>query len=221
MRPGSDSGGTRFFFYFGEEEASHTSAAELESKGYTAKVTPPGREVEQWEVLAEGDPETDDLEAADKIFTKWARSRGGEYDGHEVAIGDGESGERQGLFAVAVTDEDVIAEVDPTWVMQNSDYPFWVSLRQRLTQEGIDHRSARLVESFEKPTFEEPATEPSDFDLEEIGVLVTADGCVVAYQYSYRRQTWVTWADVTDSWREGPHAESIERALASRQEESS
>jgi hypothetical protein len=220
-RSGSDGAAVRFFFYFEDEEASRASAAELERVGYSVEVTPPDDEVEQWELLAGGVPRTDDLDTADKIFGTWARSRGGDYDGHEVVVGDGEAGRRRGPFAVSITEEAVIAEADPTWVMQNSEYPFWVSLRQRLAQEGIDHKSARVVESFEKRTFDEPATEPRDFDLEEVCVLVTDERRVLEYRYSNRDQAWVAWVEITDSWREGPYAGSIAMALTSRQDESS
>jgi len=119
------------------------------------------------------------------------------------------SDERRGPFAVAMTDEDVTAEANPTWVLRNSDYPFWASLRRRLGEQGIDYKSTRLVESFE-----EGPTEPGAFDADEDGVLTTTDGRILEYRYSYSRKAWVTWADITQTWRTGRYADAIESALS-------
>jgi hypothetical protein len=107
-----------------------------------------------------------------------------------------------------VTDEAVKAEADTTWVLRNSDYPFWVSLRQRLAEQGIDYESTSLVESFE-----EGPTAPGAFEAEEVGVLITGDGRLLEYRYSYNREAWLTWADITQTWRTSRHADAIENVL--------
>jgi hypothetical protein len=209
-RLGSDGPAPRFFFYFDDEEASRSSAAELEAKGYSKEITAPDTEVEQWQVVAFGVPETDDLEGSERIFAKWAESRSGDYDGHELALVEDATAARP---AAGVT-----VEADATRVMRHSDDTVWASLRHSLGQEAIDPESTRLVASFEEPTvLREPPTAPTDFDLQEVVVLVTADGRVLEFAYSNRRQAWVAWDDITDSWREGRHAEKIESALMSRE----
>jgi hypothetical protein len=117
--------------------------------------------------------------------------------------------ERRGPFAATISADAVTLAPDSTWMLRNSDYRFWVALRARLQVEGIDHKTTVVAESFE-----EGATAPGAFDAEEVGVLVSADGHVVEYRYSYGREVWVTWADITHTWRTSRHAEVIENALS-------
>lgn len=86
--PGSTPEAARFFFYFESEDHARRAADQLETKGYAVEVTAPDAEVESWEVIAGGVPSTEDIEQAERIFQKWARSAGGDYDGNEVAVGD-------------------------------------------------------------------------------------------------------------------------------------
>jgi hypothetical protein len=77
----------RFFFYFEDEDAARQAGSRLEDKGYAAKVTPPDAQIAQWSVIASGVPDTLDVATADDLFAPWAAALGGEYDGHEIAVG--------------------------------------------------------------------------------------------------------------------------------------
>jgi hypothetical protein len=96
-RPGSGPSDARLWFSFADEERVRISAAELKRKGYAVKVTAPDPpQTWKWGVLAGGVPATDDLQAVDKIFRKWAKSQGGDYNGPEVTVAAEATGERCG-----------------------------------------------------------------------------------------------------------------------------
>lgn len=112
--------------------------------------------------------------------------------------------ERRGFFAASVSDEDVTVAPDATWMLRNSERGFWVALRARLTDEGIDPETTAVAESFE----EGPTTRP-----EEVGVAVSADERVVEYRYSYVDENWVRWEDITGTWQTSRHSGAVAKAV--------
>jgi hypothetical protein len=112
---------------------------------------------------------------------------------------------RGGLFAVGETAEATLVESDPTWVMRHSPYPLWEKLRARMQSEGVQVETAVLAVSYEDG--------PNPNDVEEIGVIVATDGRIISFRYHVAGY-WTEWADVTASWRDLPHADSVNSALA-------
>jgi hypothetical protein len=43
--------------------------------------------------------------------------------------------------------------------------------------------------------------------------LLTTDERVLRYRFSYAREEWFGWLDLTDAWRETEHAPAIEALL--------
>ena len=82
-----NSADVRFFFYFDDEQTARQAGSVLDGKGYAVNVTPPDTEIREWSVIALGVPDTLDVATADDLFEPWAAGLGGEYDGHEIAVG--------------------------------------------------------------------------------------------------------------------------------------
>lgn len=105
---------------------------------------------------------------------------------------------------------DAGAEVE-TRLLRTDDDPFWVRLRELVTQRGIDPQQAALAISF-----------PDDSNL-EFGILVTPDLDVYEFDFVYglgdiktsiRTGTLAAWNRTTDRWRERPFRADVEAAMA-------
>jgi hypothetical protein len=78
----------RFFFYFDAERPARQAATVLSDAGYRVQTLPPGDGIDEWGVVAEGNPDALDIATAeDDGFIPLAEDLGGEYDGHEIPIG--------------------------------------------------------------------------------------------------------------------------------------
>lgn len=78
----------RFFFYFDAEGPARQAEAILSDAGYQVQTTPPGDGIEQWSVIATGEPDSLDIATAeDQGFIPLAQELAGEYDGNEIPIG--------------------------------------------------------------------------------------------------------------------------------------
>lgn len=85
-RPYQEPAPVRLFLYFNTEQPAREAATTLADKGYGVQLGAPTEEVTEWSVVAEGDPDTEDVGEADDALEAWASSLGGEYDGHEILL---------------------------------------------------------------------------------------------------------------------------------------
>ena len=102
---------------------------------------------------------------------------------------------------------DLRAEVEWLTHQLRSDDPEWKPLADRLAERGIDPQATLLADLW-----------PEDGSL-EAGVLVTADGDIFGFEYSWLHTTTdqgtiTSWRDLTSSWRIDAYpSESVAVAL--------
>ena len=93
-----------------------------------------------------------------------------------------------------------------TRLLRSDADPMWIRLRSLLAERGVNVGSTILVESF-----------PDDTDF-EFGVLITQDGKVIQYGFSYigrdvSEGELSEWNDITAQYLSTPYSESVAQGM--------
>lgn len=93
-----------------------------------------------------------------------------------------------------------------TLLLQGSDEPLWVRVRDLIREQGIDPHRAMLAYSY-----------PEDLHF-ELGVIVTPEGRVFQYGFDYLHQpisegVFTEWEELTDRYKSSPYRNQVTAAL--------
>ncbi|MDX1763743.1 MAG: hypothetical protein R3231_05430 [bacterium] len=93
-----------------------------------------------------------------------------------------------------------------TKLLQGSDQPLWVRVRELIREKGIDPLRATVAYAY-----------PEDLHF-ELGVIVTPEGRVFQYGFDYLHQAisdgvFSEWEELTDRYESSPYRNQVTQAL--------